>query len=65
MTGPNIENNWEALEAKNEGLLFVVNNQSDTEGICNKVLSADSYATNTMDFVSKYGRASETILDTV
>jgi len=65
MTGPNIENNWEALEAKNEGLLFVVNNQSDIEGICNKVLSADSYATNTMDFVSKYGRASETILDTV
>lgn len=65
ITGPNIQNNWEALEAESLGLLTVIQEQGDIERVYNDHKNPNDQATKAVQFVSKYGSASQTILNNV
>jgi len=65
LTGPNIQNNWEALEARKKGVLMVIKDTEDLSAFFAKEENINLDATIIQDFVSNYSKASSIILENV
>jgi 3-deoxy-D-manno-octulosonic-acid transferase len=63
ITGPNIDNNWEAKEAKKKGLLYVCSDTEEFETIIGSVKKDSLDATISKNFVSYYSNAVDIIID--